>query len=355
MPDDLAPPDPGPDPSDEADPAGSVATLTSLDLSEIVRDSVARASQASPAVVVEVSTPPRLPAVGEADALAGVLRMLVDNACRQSDAGVTVKAKRGDEGISVHIIDRGPGMDRDHAPEGFEAAKTLISLHGGILWTEPLPAGGTKVGFTIPEEPPTVGEFDAEAAVEAIRLLERLAAPPAPLDVPDATDDAAPVLDEPIDLTALAEQAAAEASEHADHPPVQVVEPPDEGIEPPVEMAAVTDAPTVLEPAVEGTDAVEPVDDLETPVQLEELWLEPAPEAEDDPTEEVIPDPAALAATPVELEPERESAPASPPEEQPMLVGEGDLATLGDQPDVDEAPVAVEVEPQIETPVEVPA
>jgi hypothetical protein len=153
---------------------------------------VARASESSPAVVVEVSTPPRLPAVGEAEALAGVLRLLVDNACRQCDAGVTVKAKRGDEGITVHVIDRGRGMDREHAPEGFEAARTLIALHGGVLWAEPLPAGGTRVGFTIPEEPPAAEDFDAEAALEAIRLLERLAAPS-----PEAAPEPAPAVHMP--------------------------------------------------------------------------------------------------------------------------------------------------------------
>jgi hypothetical protein len=289
VPDHAVPPDPPNEGPDEPDPLRTTAPLTTLDLSEIVRESVARASESSPAVVVEVSTPPRLPAVGEAEALAGVLRLLVDNACRQSDAGVTVKAKRGDEGITVHVIDRGQGMDRDHAPEGFEAARTLIALHGGILWAEPLPAGGTRVGFTIPEEPPAAEDFDAEAALEAIRLLERLAAPPAPADPPDTVEeDQAAEAEEPIDLTALAEQAAAEAAE-----------------------------------------------DLDPPIQLEELWPEPGSqgEVEDEPTAEAVPseveapaaaeDPPAVGAsplleTPVETDAPSETAvvvePAPPPE-----------------------------------------
>jgi hypothetical protein len=269
VPDLVVPPDPDP-PSegpDEPDPLGASAPLTTLDLSEIVRESVARASEASPAVVVEVSAPPRLPAVGEAEALRVVLRLLVDNACRQSDAGVTVKAKRGDEGITVHVIDRGQGMDREHAPEGFEAARTLIALHGGILWAEPLPAGGTRVGFTIPEEPPAAEDFDAEAALEAIRLLERLAAPSAPADAPDAVeDDHAAEAEEPIDLTALAEQAAAEAAVHLEHLPDEVEapaaaeDPPAAGASPSLETPVETDAPSEVAAAVEPERApqVEP-------------------------------------------------------------------------------------------------
>jgi hypothetical protein len=347
VPDDLVPPDSSPDESDEAEPAESTATLTTLDVSEIIRDSVAQASQAWPAVLVEVSTPPRFPAVGEAAALRGVLRMLVDNACRQSDAGVTVKAKRGDEGITVHVIDRGPGMDRDHTPEGFDAAKTLIALHGGILWAEPLPAGGTKVGFTIPEEPPTGEDFDAKAAVEAIRLLDRLAAPPVPVDIPDADERQADAqIDEPIDLTALAEQAAAEASDHADHPPVPVVDAPEELHEP-----EVVDTPAPSEPWGEAADpTAEPIEELEPPVQLEDVWVEPAPE-EDEPTEEVIPEP--LESLPA-AEPEPESQPEPEPgpaeELQPVL----DAAVAAPVDAQVEVEASLQVKPDFEPPIETP-
>jgi hypothetical protein len=214
--------------------------LTSLDLSEIVRDSVAQASVASPAVVVEVSTPPTLPAVGEAEALGGVVRMLVDNACRQSDAGVTVKAKRGDEGITVHVIDRGPGMDRKHAPDGFAQATTLVALHGGILWAEPLPGGGTKVAFTIPEQPPDLEGQDLEEATEALRLLSQFAAPSAgsaqQVEAGDTVDltEGDPESAGALELAAVAELAAAEATIEIEEPPTEVPDPPHAMIEPPV-------------------------------------------------------------------------------------------------------------------------
>ncbi|MGH2711641.1 MAG: ATP-binding protein, partial [Actinomycetota bacterium] len=33
---------------------------------------------------------------------------------------------------------------------GLNLARNLIALHGGILWAEPLPGGGSRVSFTIP-------------------------------------------------------------------------------------------------------------------------------------------------------------------------------------------------------------
>jgi hypothetical protein len=239
----------------EDTPEGPGLELTSLDFSQIVRDSVAQASIASPAVVVEVSTPPTLPAVGEAEALGGVVRMLVDNACRRSDAGVTVKAKRGDEGITVHVIDRGAGMDREHAPEGFAQAKTLVALHGGILWAEPLPGGGTKVAFTIPEQPPDLEGQDLEEATEALRLLGQLAAAPSAgsaqqVETGDTVDltEGDPESAGPL-TAAMVDLAAAEATIPIEEPPTQV------------------------------PDLPQPVG--EPPVGLEDLW----PEADDEPPE----------------------------------------------------------------------
>jgi signal transduction histidine kinase len=38
---------------------------------------------------------------------------------------------------------------------GLNLSRSLLALHGGILWAEPLPGGGTRVSFTIPAEGPT--------------------------------------------------------------------------------------------------------------------------------------------------------------------------------------------------------
>jgi hypothetical protein len=57
-----------------------------------------------------------------------------------------------------------------------DLARSLVTIHGGILWSEPLPAGGTKVSFTIPEEPPVLEGPELEAASEAMRQLAESAA-----------------------------------------------------------------------------------------------------------------------------------------------------------------------------------
>jgi signal transduction histidine kinase len=76
------------------------------------------------------------------------------------------------EGIVVSITDRGEGLDRTVARRSFEEpfstgegvlrkeksgvgaglhlARQLVVEHGGTLWTDPLPGGGTRAAFCIP-------------------------------------------------------------------------------------------------------------------------------------------------------------------------------------------------------------
>jgi two-component system, cell cycle sensor histidine kinase DivJ len=125
-----------------------------------------------------VAMPPTIPGVADSRAIRGVVRQLVDNACRYSQPGgtVRVKALSSDEGIVVHITDRGPGLRRGQIAAAFGEAfspgeeimtkqlaglglglnlgRSLLALHGGILWAEPLPGGGSRVSFTIPADGP---------------------------------------------------------------------------------------------------------------------------------------------------------------------------------------------------------
>jgi signal transduction histidine kinase len=72
----------------------------------------------------------------------------------------------------VTVTDRGQGMQRTVATQAFDQpfstgeatlrkekagvgvglhlARQLIVEHGGILWTDPVPSGGTRVSFCIP-------------------------------------------------------------------------------------------------------------------------------------------------------------------------------------------------------------
>jgi signal transduction histidine kinase len=148
--------------------------LRPCDLAHLVKEGAEQASSTYPDVSVEVSVPHSIPATVDVDRLREVVRQLVDNACRYSAPGETVRvrARLGDEGIAVHVSDRGRGLRRDTVRAAFgqpftpgediltkeraglgmglNLARSLVALHGGIMWAEPLPGGGTRVAFTLP-------------------------------------------------------------------------------------------------------------------------------------------------------------------------------------------------------------
>jgi signal transduction histidine kinase len=148
------------------------------DVAVAVREGASEAAGHYPKVEVDVLLPPTIPGVADARAVRGIVRQLVDNACRYSQDGgiVRVKGVRSDEGIVVHVTDRGPGLRRGQIAAAFDEAfspgeevmtkqlaglglglnlaRSLLALHGGILWAEPLPGGGSRVSFTIPADGP---------------------------------------------------------------------------------------------------------------------------------------------------------------------------------------------------------
>jgi signal transduction histidine kinase len=85
---------------------------------------------------------------------------------------VLLKGRPMDEGVVVSVTDHGEGMARQTASKAFEEpfsagedilrkeragagvglhlARQLVIQHGGILWADPLPSGGTRVSFVIP-------------------------------------------------------------------------------------------------------------------------------------------------------------------------------------------------------------
>jgi len=85
---------------------------------------------------------------------------------------VHVSARSMSEGIVVSVTDRGEGLDRTVAKRSFDEpfstgegvlrkekagvgvglhlARQLVVEHGGTLWTDPLPGGGTRASFCIP-------------------------------------------------------------------------------------------------------------------------------------------------------------------------------------------------------------
>ena len=147
------------------------------DLVETIRSAAEEGASGYPDVNLDIVLPEQVPAIADVRAIRGVVRQLVDNGARYSDAGgvVTVKARCGDEGVTIHVTDRGVGVDREKIANalaeafspgeaimtkeraglglGLNLSRNLVGLHGGILWAEPLPGGGSRVSFTIPPGP----------------------------------------------------------------------------------------------------------------------------------------------------------------------------------------------------------
>lgn len=148
--------------------------LDEVDLAPLVRRAVEDVGSRYDGVPIQAQVGPRLVALADAARIAAVLDELIDNACRYSPAGaaVDVRARSMDEGVVVTVTDRGEGLHRAVATQSFEEpfstgegvlrkekagvgvglhlARQLIVEHGGILWTDPLPGGGTRASFCIP-------------------------------------------------------------------------------------------------------------------------------------------------------------------------------------------------------------
>jgi two-component system sensor histidine kinase KdpD len=123
---------------------------------------------------VVVDFPADLPLVrADAAMIDQALTNLVDNAARHTPAGtvVQVRAQRRDLELVVSVEDFGPGFDeRDQervfakfqrgAGEGVVSGvglglaicRSIVRLHGGRVWAEKVPGGGSAFRFTLPIE-----------------------------------------------------------------------------------------------------------------------------------------------------------------------------------------------------------
>ena len=81
-------------------------------------------------------------------------------------------ARELQEGVVVMVTDHGEGLDRAVAAKAFEQpfstgeatlrkekagvgvglhlARQIVIEHGGVMWSDPLPGGGTRISFCIP-------------------------------------------------------------------------------------------------------------------------------------------------------------------------------------------------------------
>jgi signal transduction histidine kinase len=170
--------------------------LTEVDLAPILLHVADEIARQYPGVEIRREVPEGLPGAADPVRFAEVVRQLLDNACRYSPESepVVLKGRGMTEGVVVSVTDHGAGIprevvsrafnepfsagedilrkERSGAGVGLHMARQLVLQHGGIMWADPLPAGGTRVSFVIPAHQgdtvtkrPTLGEADPVAPV----------------------------------------------------------------------------------------------------------------------------------------------------------------------------------------------
>ena len=148
--------------------------ITPMDLAPLIRHAVDEVAREYPETPIDAQLPDELRAIADGPRIGGVVRELLDNACRYSPLGrgIELSARMLDEGVVVIVTDHGVGLDRSLAMKAFDQpfstgeatlrkekagvgvglhlARKIVIEHGGVMWSDPLPGGGTRVSFCIP-------------------------------------------------------------------------------------------------------------------------------------------------------------------------------------------------------------
>lgn len=126
-----------------------------------------------PGLAVKLRVPLGLPTVrGDPTYVEQVVRNLLTNAAKYGGVGEPVELLVADEGeeVSVRVLDRGPGIQRDEAEHLFDlfyrgestsrtasgagiglfVCRALVIAMGGRMWAAPREGGGAEFGFCLP-------------------------------------------------------------------------------------------------------------------------------------------------------------------------------------------------------------
>ncbi len=109
------------------------------------------------------------------DALERILVNLMGNAAKYSEASsaITISAEQGRRGVTVSVLDRGPGVPEKYRTRIFERffqvpdrtagtpgtgvglaiVRQYVELHGGHVWVEDAPESGASFRFELPAGP----------------------------------------------------------------------------------------------------------------------------------------------------------------------------------------------------------
>jgi len=150
-------------------------------LDEIVASVLRRMKERLTAHLVMVDLPGDLPLARVDGALIEqALGNLLENAARHTPARTLIRVRAEAKGgeLVVSVEDFGPGLPEGDLEQlfakfqhrggggmglGLAICRAVVSLHGGRIWAERLPAGGTAFRFALPLEPPPEAPAEAPA------------------------------------------------------------------------------------------------------------------------------------------------------------------------------------------------
>jgi two-component system, OmpR family, sensor histidine kinase KdpD len=146
-----------------------VPERTPAAIAEVIEGVVARLRSTLERHVVRLLLREEIPAVAmDVVLIDQALTNLLENAARFSAPGseIRVYATRWQDMVDVRVSDRGPGIrpeERERVTEpfvrgdvsqgtglGLSIARAIVESHGGRLWIQETPGGGTTVAFRLP-------------------------------------------------------------------------------------------------------------------------------------------------------------------------------------------------------------
>jgi signal transduction histidine kinase len=136
----------------------------------------ARFATQPPPHTIKVAFPETFPPiVADEERLAQVISNLLSNAIKYSPEGTTVeiRGRTDPDAVVLTVNDQGPGIPSADLPHVFDRfyraldaarhtkgaglglylARAVVEAHGGRIWADTRPEGGTSVSFSLPRSP----------------------------------------------------------------------------------------------------------------------------------------------------------------------------------------------------------